>query len=335
MRKLFREKILWALILILFCLVGSCSTKKTTGPVQPTVYLMKDYFPLNQADEWIWEATVLKDSIPEPYVDGDINLGEPFFDINENGVYDHGEPFEDLNDNGDYDGPDDPWTPGIPYEDKNGNGKYDHPNGRYDEGEPFTDTDGNGIWNLILRFHTSELEGKIESLTRMSRDSSIIFVRCSRILKPPEHTYTLPAYDGFSNDSLGLRWHSRTGWWYPSFTDDLRSHGPLIIAKEETKVGESVTNADTSYDYQGEISGIYTWISILEGVEDVDILGATLKNCLRFKTIASGWKYSMKRYNGISYQWYTKDIGLVKSEGPKAEEHWRLESATIKGKNYP
>lgn len=94
---------------------------------------------------------------PEPYIDGDINLGEPFLDVNHNGVYDPGidifimsaDPSKnmDLNHNSKYDGPSDPWSPGIPFKDLNGNGIYDPPNGRYDYGEPFLDLNGNGKWD--------------------------------------------------------------------------------------------------------------------------------------------------------------------------------------------
>jgi outer membrane receptor protein involved in Fe transport len=87
----------------------------------------------------------------EPYVDGDINLGEPFTDENKNGVHDSypppGEPFEDLNGNGDYDGPDDLWTLGVPFEDRNNNGRFDSPNGTWDPGEYYADLNGNGKWD--------------------------------------------------------------------------------------------------------------------------------------------------------------------------------------------
>ena len=94
---------------------------------------------------------------PEPYVDGDVNLGEPFLDVNQNGIYDNGiDKFVmssdpnvnmDLNRNSQYDGPSDTWTPGVPYQDLNGNGLYDAPNGRYDYGEPFTDINHNNKWD--------------------------------------------------------------------------------------------------------------------------------------------------------------------------------------------
>lgn len=94
----------------------------------------------------------------EPYVDGDISLGEPFIDINRNGVYDEGvdrfitalDPSVnmDLNRNNRYDGPNDPWQEKIPFIDNNGNGIFDAPNNRYDPGEPFIDINKNGRHDL-------------------------------------------------------------------------------------------------------------------------------------------------------------------------------------------
>lgn len=104
----------------------------------------------------------------EPFTDGDSVIGEPFTDLNGNGVYDDGidifirsaDPSinQDINHNGQHDGPENtgigldkngrpknPWTLGIPFLDRNGNGIYDAPNGVYDIGEPFVDVNGNGI----------------------------------------------------------------------------------------------------------------------------------------------------------------------------------------------
>ncbi|RKX27698.1 MAG: hypothetical protein DRP45_00315 [Candidatus Zixiibacteriota bacterium] len=94
---------------------------------------------------------------PEPYVDGDSIIGEPFTDVNSNRVYDPGidiffrspdlEVNQDLNHNGYYDGPNDPWDLTTPFEDRNRNGIYDPPNGQYDPGEQFTDENGNGRYD--------------------------------------------------------------------------------------------------------------------------------------------------------------------------------------------
>jgi len=337
MKELFGEKILWVSVLILLSLAGSC-TKKSTRPVQPTVYLMKDYFPLNPGDEWIWE--ILTDSIPEPFVDGDIDLGEPFEDRNGNGVYDpqidYFDSTMDMNGNGKWDGPKDPWTPGIPYEDRNNNGEYDPPNGKWDEGEYFLDLDSNGTWNWIPHSQIGRLKAEIGGETLVSSDGSIIFGRRSRFLfsGPPGWDF-IDQYtdDGFSNDSLGLRWHSHSETFF-SRQDDLKEHAPIIIAKADTRLGDSGVNIDTSYGQEG-ISGVYTWISIFEAVEHVCVPAGVFRNCLKFKTVASGWIGNMEKYNGTSYQWYAKNVGLVKSEGPKAEEHWRLKSAIINGRSYP
>ena len=288
---------------------------------------------MNEGDEWIWEVESVRGSVPEPYADGDINLGEPFLDINANGVYDHGELFEDLNGDGDYDGPDDPWTPGIPYEDRNDNGKYDPPNGKWDEGEYFVDLDSNGIHSWPEHY-SARLRARMGVKSSESSDGSVIINRRSGFVGPGGAFVDRHVDDGFSNDSLGLRWHWHTDGWIFSRQDDLKDHAPITIARPDTKLGDSVVNVDTSY-VQDEISGIYTWISIFEGVEDVTVPAGIFKNCLKFKTFASGWIGNMAKYNGTSYQWYAKDIGLVKSEGPKAEEYWRLESATINGASYP
>lgn len=111
--------------------------------------------------------------IPESFIDGDRSLGEPFVDVNKNGVYDDttktplggfGEPFSDLSGDGQYQGPNDTWVPGVPFEDLNGNGVFDLggtiPSGAYstidndyDLGEPFNDVNGNGIRDPADQFY--------------------------------------------------------------------------------------------------------------------------------------------------------------------------------------
>jgi hypothetical protein len=323
MKKFLAQKILWLLVLILFFLTGSC-TKKSTCPVKPTLYLMEEYFPLNQGDWWRWEV-IASDSIPESFLDGDVNLGEPFIDKNGNGIYDVGiDEFDvtmDLNQNGQYDGPNDPWTPGVPYEDRNSNSEYDPPNGVWDEGESFIDLDGNGICSKAIN---------------LTLDATIVYYYPPDYLTYRGGIYSCTIYgepggvgactDAFSNDALGLRWH---GHFDPTDGEDyLKDLKPITIAKANTQIGDTVSYADTS-------SPNYTWISIFEGLEDVTVPAGTFQNCLKFKTIASGWIGNMAKYNGTSYQWYAKNVGLVKSEGPNPGEHWRLKSAMINGRSYP
>ena len=93
----------------------------------------------------------------EPYLDGDVNLGEPFTDVNNNGTYDPSidgfvmspDPAlnQDLDRNSVYTGPYASWVPGMPFIDRNGNGIFDYPNQQYDPGEPFTDLNTNGRYD--------------------------------------------------------------------------------------------------------------------------------------------------------------------------------------------
>jgi len=109
---------------------------------------------------------------PEPVVNWEKSLGEPFTDINGNGVYDPGidefimcldiDSNQDLNRNNKYDGPDDPWQPGIPFDDIDGNGVFrqnpDDPYINYEAGLPFADFNLNGQRDSALGFFTALME---------------------------------------------------------------------------------------------------------------------------------------------------------------------------------
>ncbi|HWO58300.1 MAG TPA: carboxypeptidase-like regulatory domain-containing protein [bacterium] len=121
------------------------------------------YDPDRELNRFDGESTSPNDN-PEPFVDGDVSKGEPFVDVNRNGVWDGpgvlpgyplGEPFTDLSHDGKRQSSEDPWVPGIPFEDLNGNGSYDpgaaSPSGswsnldeNYDIGEPYLDVNGDG-----------------------------------------------------------------------------------------------------------------------------------------------------------------------------------------------
>ena len=110
--------------------------------------------PDGKFNDWKLPHTAGWQDMAEPYVDGDVNLGEPFTDLNKNGRWDakgkdvpKDEPFMDLSSNGAYDGPNHPWTPGVPFEDRNRNGRFDYPNGVWDPGEDYVDLNQNGQWD--------------------------------------------------------------------------------------------------------------------------------------------------------------------------------------------
>lgn len=326
MGRSFLMKIIPLGIVLFLILSCGCTKKKVTTPILPVTYLMKDYFPLNEDDQWTWEVT--GDTIIESYSDGDISWGEPFLDLTKNGIYDFGEPYQDLNLNGKYDGPNDPWTPDIPYDDRNSNGAYDPPNGIWDSGEQFIDLDGDGVCGIAttLNLKASILSHKID-------DKSLRLGSFQFTSYYDSSTGGMWADgDYYSNDSLGLRWHGHSD--ISDRNDMLSSLQPISIANEIVQPGDTIVNIDTSFD-SGNPTGIYTWISTFEMIEDATVPAGSFEACLKFKSIASGWTGNMQRYNGTSYQWYAKGVGMVKSEGPRESEHWLLKSAKINGVNYP
>jgi hypothetical protein len=273
-------KIIPLLIVIFLILSCGCTKKKVVTPIEPVTYLMKDYFPLHEGDQWIWETRTVS-ILTEPYVD-------------------------------------------------------DNHNGKWDEGEPFGDYDSNGVQSQFQIYNTGQLKSGIGGATYVSSDGSIIFGRRSYPLGgPPGWSFVIRyTEDGFSTDSLGVRWHSHSDGNPLIRQDDLKEHAPLTLARAITQRGDTVINSDTLYDSnQNEM--IFTWVSIFESAETIKTPAGIFWYCLKFKTIASGWTGSMSGYNGTSFQWYARGVGLVKSEGPDEGEYWILKSAMVGSKNYP
>ena len=324
--RIKKESLLLALCLpavVLLLFMTGCTGKKGTCPdeEEPNEPLMVDYFPLEYGDCWTWE--IVGYPVQEKFVDGDSSLGEPFTDLNANGRRDENEPYVDLYANGAYDGPEDPWVAGIPYLDRNANGRFDYPNSIWEEGEFFLDLDGNGIGN------------KADSVTFYASISypypeDGVFTRGGQFLgtySNGEPGGMWGDVDKYSNDGLGLRWHGHVDRAFPFdyLADNCR---PIVIARDNPEMGDSLTSS-----CPGPPSG--TWISVFQGVEDVTVPAGVFQNCLKFMSIASGWRYGMVAYNGTSHQWYAKNVGLVKVEGPGEGAHWVLENASVGGRNYP
>ena len=316
-----------AAISILF--VG-CAENVANPPEEKTTYAIADYFPLQMSDEWTWGAHS-RDSIPEPYRDGDSCLGEPFIDVNGNGVYDLGvdgfisycgDPTnQDFNCNGGWDGPNTcGQVPDVPFVDFNGNGTYDFPEGQYDIGELYLDLNEDGT-----RDYTKEFDVKMTVSGRAYSyyDGSPYMVLASMYDTVGLICYRVEYVNGFSLDTLGLRWHSHSyfaGWY------DILKYGdvkPIVISAESLQVGYSHTQADTFW------ADTLVWTSTLIGVEDVTVQAGTFNDCLKFRFIASGWTESMEKFNGTSYWWLAKDVGLVKVQGPETES-WVLKEYNLK-----
>ncbi len=213
---------------------------------------------------------------PEPYVDGDHSLGEPFTDVNNNGVwdswllgYEFGEPYQDLSRNSRYDGPDDPWMMNIPYQDLNGNGIYDPPNFKYDLGEPFTDVNGNGKWdpadgfwdfgwNQWALWHERDLQittFNVDLTSQLAKEHEVKtgFKLTNNSLNMGELQYPYYPYDGYPD---GGPWPERGTF------RDFYVREPLTGAfyvRDKMEYGQMVANLGFRYDF---------FIQDVEAVED-------------------------------------------------------------------
>jgi hypothetical protein len=149
-----------SLALMVIALITGCDEDNSGTGTQPITYTYREVVHFNSS-----EYTFVKrdypnslSKIPEPLVNWEQSLGEPFTDMNGNGIYEPGidsftispDPSinQDLNENGQYDSPDDPWEVGIPFDDIDGNGQYrpdpgNHTTG-YEPGLPYADFNNNG-----------------------------------------------------------------------------------------------------------------------------------------------------------------------------------------------
>jgi outer membrane receptor protein involved in Fe transport len=220
----------------------------------------------------------------ESYLDGDISLGEPFVDINRNGVrddslteYKFGEPFTDLSYNSVYDGPNDAWVPGVPFRDFNGNGVFDaggEASGQwstdynfYDLGEPYDDRNGNGKWD---RAEDGFLDtGWDEDVLWHKRDvitNSVDIDLTSQVRR--EHEVKV----GFKYSSYDLKYNELTKG-YVVYTGEITDNGPYqrrgtvrdfysqspksgaFYLRDKMEYGQMIANLGFRYDYFIQSSG--------------------------------------------------------------------------------
>ncbi|MBU1469228.1 MAG: TonB-dependent receptor [candidate division Zixibacteria bacterium] len=226
--------------------------------------------------------------VAEPFTDGDVNLGEPFHDYNNNGVFDYGidvftkavDPLynQDLNHNGKHDGRDAPWTPGIPYRDLNGNGIYDLANNAYDAGEPFVDANGNGKWDgndgfLDYGYHVGSGLGEDP---HYQENSSNVWTADFKITKQLVREHELKT--GFQLRFLELEFAEITGPWDRAseevasiggpYSDrgsarDFYKHDPVegaFFIQDIVEYGSLVARVGLRYDFFFQSDGVDTLI---------------------------------------------------------------------------
>lgn len=152
----------WIILLLAFSAIilqVGCSENDNGNPVAPVptyYYSELAVFDTTKAIFSKLDYPSSSSKIPEPLVNWEQSLGEPFTDINGNGIYDAGiETYQDVNNNDVYDGPNDPWTPGIPFDDIDGNGEFRVDPGNhisnYQIGLPYADFNDNQIHDGDLK----------------------------------------------------------------------------------------------------------------------------------------------------------------------------------------
>lgn len=175
---------------LIFIIISGCS-KNPANPNNSTdpggnESLKLEDFAFLEYDEYVVNNHNLKNPYGtwyEPVLNREQSLGEPFTDVNGNGVYDEGEDIfimsanpsvnQDIDRNSTYTGPNDPWSPGIPFDDIDGDGEYDEDNldrHSYEPGKPFCDLNLNGKRDSLLK---TEFYICYPTLVRY-RDSSVI-----------------------------------------------------------------------------------------------------------------------------------------------------------------
>jgi outer membrane receptor protein involved in Fe transport len=215
----------------------------------------------------------------ESFIDGDISLGEPFVDVNRNGVrdarlmpdYPFGEPFTDLSYNSRYDGPNDPWAPGIPFRDFNGNGVFDkggEASGKwstdknsYELGEPYYDRNGNGRWDAEDGFLdggwdadilwskrdviTSSLDIDLTSQVRREHEVKVGFKYSTYSLTQSELTKSYILYNNTRDADNGP--YQGRGNVRDFYTQKPKS-GAFYV-RDKMEYGQMIANLGFRYDY--------------------------------------------------------------------------------------
>ncbi len=249
---------------------------------------------------------------PEPYYDGDVVLGEPFTDLNDNWEWDVGEHFVDISQNGAYNGPGsinwdyrdlnlngrhDPEEPCVPFADLNLNGRYDPPNYQWDPGEPYGDYNGNGKWDPKDGFYDRGYERRCYYSHRKSKTYNLKFDFTSQVTK--EHQIKTGLH--VSRDK-----HHLTDIRYPYYVYDAQPDGgpwpdhgifrdyytrrPIRGAyyiQDKIEYGAMIAKVGFRYDF------------FIQDPDVVDIPDTSIENPLGERVLETRTKFSPRL--GVSY----------------------------------
>jgi len=271
----------------------------------------------------------------ESYIWYEYIIGEPFTDINGNGVYDRGidifirttgEDNDDINHNGLYDGPCNicldycNLTEGVPFDDIDGNGelRYENPDyifeETYEPGLPFCDLNGNGVWDTLLGhdlYYLVKCSVYVRSHDTLThnffcRDLAYIFesdsgiTYCFNTNSCSGNEYTSYRYRNIPYYGLQFESHSNGfSYHHPNFYE-LRVLDPGKITID-TNLIDSVYYRDDWVLFRKDI-----YLDTLIIIDDTAYDGILLVHCSKF--IKDGNSF----HDGMYYSFYfSKELGLI------------------------
>ncbi|MFH1699809.1 MAG: hypothetical protein ABIE07_04400 [Candidatus Zixiibacteriota bacterium] len=241
--------------IIIILIVFGCAKEFESGLNSQANDLQYWYFArINTSDYYFAKRivpTVTGTQIFEPIVNWEQSLGEPFVDLNADGVYDENiDTFDtslhDLNGNLSYDSPTDPWSEGIPFDDIDGNGLFRENTGEritgYELGMPYADFNNGGTRDIrldglygVISFNSVPYYGA-RSYAIEQESAYYQFISDSGI------SYDLP----FGYESiLGSIVISDTGMFYrlPPFVVPLLDTGAIVLSERNFEFNYPDTSA--------------------------------------------------------------------------------------------
>lgn len=231
------QKFLLLAMVALTAIILSCSCNSTDSDDTPTFVLFDDYAYFD-TDEY----TLMRSSVNDSALEGELylwwehNYGEPFTDVNGNGIYEPEidifiscacDSNQDYNVNFKWDSANSIWLGGEPFDDIDNNGTCRQEpganQGAWVPGVPFCDYNGNGVFDSLPEFDHQMVQlvltdsgTSYREYHYFPRDSAWQFVSDSQItyvIPPgdpfgPENHDTIPLLD-FEVDDSGLTYIDR------------------------------------------------------------------------------------------------------------------------------
>lgn len=312
---------LFVLIILSVLIVFSCDDNAVEPSGEQTLtYQYADYVFVDTSVYYLLKHLETGDNCaPEPVMNWEQSLGEPFTDVNGNGVYDIGiDGFimsgdatnMDLDHNSRYTGPDETWQAPIPFDDINGDSEYrmrDYTT-QYYPLCPFMDLNGNGQYDNVMNYNYNVIKFDDSGLL-VDYDSVFTFVSDSNV------TYLLNSYYGSFNrrENAQLVYNDSGLIFYINQTASYDLYRIPLSVIDTGKITASVTESllvnigvsDDSLYYRKSVSLGETLG--LDGQQFTNLLEVNFDNPVVLRNGISD-----TRFDGSYYKFYfSKTLGLL------------------------